>query len=425
MREKIAVFVVIVLLISGISYGLYRVNSGSEKSKDGLDDYENLDLNRGRYNPTSEDLHGVVEGNYRFAFDLYKELNSSENMFYSPWSISSALAMTYEGAGGKTAQEMRDVFDFPENRSRLRESYGFLHDWYNSKNVPYNLSTANAAWVQEDYPVLKEYKNVLIDYYFSNVTNVDFVEEPSKACDMINGWVYNKTNGNIENIITEGDINRYTTMVLGNAIHFKGKWAKPFSENETVNRTFYTKNGEEVQTPFMRQEGEFNYTSTEDFKILQKKYAGDNMSMLFILPKEGDLDDLEGSLTASKLNDWREDLTSTSLKLVSIPKFDMSTSYSLKKPLKDLGMPRAFSSDANFSGIDGTEKLFIQFVKHKAFVEVDEKGTEASAATVVGIGRTSVDDRPSFVADSPFLFVIQDDVTGNVLFMGRMNDPTA
>jgi len=425
MRDKLTVIIVIILLVSGLTIGYHEFKKGSNTKEDTDKTYDDLNMNEVKYNPTEDNLNKVVEGNNEFAFNLYHKLNSSKNLFYSPWSISSALAMTYEGARDQTAEEMKNVFGFPDDNSQLRKSYGYLHDKYNTNNTDYEISTANSAWMDDDFPILKEYKFILMNYYFSNVTNVDFRNNPSKACDMINSWVSNHTNGKIDNIVSESDITSYTRFVLGNAIYFKGKWAKPFNENDTQENTFYTDQNKEVTVPFMRQKGEFNYTSTDNFKILKKNYIGNETSMFFILPTEKSLDQTRDLITEENLQRWRKDLQPKSMSLVSIPKFNFSSSYKLNNQLCDLGMPTAFSRGADFSGIDGSNSLFIRFVKHKAFIDVDEKGSEAAAATIVGMERTAIDERPSFIANHPFMFIIQDDITGNILFMGRVNDPTA
>ncbi len=425
MRDKLTVIIVIFLLVSGLTIGYHEFKKGSNTKEDTDKTYDDLNMDEVKYNPTEDNLNKVIKGNNEFAFDLYHELNSNKNLFYSPWSISSALAMTYEGARNQTAEEMKKVFGFPDDKSQLRKSYGYLHDIYNTNNTNYEMSTANSAWMDDDFPILKEYKFILMNYYFSNVTNVDFRNNPSKACDMINNWVSNNTKGKIDNIVSESDITSYTRFVLGNAIYFKGRWAKPFNENDTQENTFYTDQNKEVTVPFMRQEGDFNYTSNDNFKILKKNYFGNETSMLFILPTEKSLDQTRNLITEENLQRWREDLQPKSMSLVSIPKFNFSSNYKLNNQLCDLGMPTAFSRGADFSGIDGSKSLFIRFVKHKAFIDVDEKGSEAAAATIVGMERTAIDERPRFIANRPFMFIIQDDITGNILFMGRVNDPTA
>ena len=418
MREKLKALVVIALLVSGLSVSYYWLNV---YSSDGDDSEEEA-----KYNPTESDLNHLVEGNNEFAFDLYHELDTDENQFYSPWSISSALVMTYEGARGETAEEMKEVFGFPDNRSQMREAYGFMHNRYNIEDMGIEMDTANSVWINEDqeFPILDEYKFVLMNYYFSEVSTVDFINQPAEACEEINNWVFNNTDGKIEEIITVDDIDEWTRLVLVNAINFKGNWAFPFDEDNTQDATFNTNQDEEVTAPFMRQEGTFNYTRTEDFEILKKNYEGNETSMLFVLPRENSIDEVEEMITLENMEEWREDLEPTEMKLVSIPKFNLSTEYDLKEPLKEMGMPTAFTRDANLSGMDGTESLFIQFVNHKTFIDVDEKGTKAAAATAVGVGRESADGRPAFIADQPFLSIIQDDETGNILFMGQVNDPT-
>lgn len=427
MREKVAVLAVIFLLIAGLTFGLYRTGDSSYNSDyrppADFDGYEDLNMDKVRYNPPSEELESTIDGNNEFAFSLYHNLSSDENLFYSPWSITSALALTYEGARGQTAEEIRDVFGYPENRSNMRKSYGYLHNKYNTNKSSYKINTANSAWIQEEFGVLEEYKFILMNYYFSEVDNVDFAAHPQRACDRINDWIEDNTDGKIKKLITKQDVNSLTKFVLANAIHFNGLWEKPFNETDTYDGTFQTPGGD-VTASFMLQNGTFNYTSTSDLKVLQKKYIGERASMLFVMPKDEDLNDISGSLTYENLERWRGNLTETSMEKVEIPKFNLSAKYDLTETLQSMGMPTAFTGGANFEGIDGRRDLFIQFVKHKAFVEVNEKGTEAAAATVVGVGKTGIGQKPTFIADHPFLFIIQDDETGNILFMGRVNEPS-
>jgi len=421
MRGKLVTVVVTALLLSGLT--LYRSDNDSERTG-AHSGYGNLDMDEVSYDVTESDLNRVVEGNNEFAFDLYHELDPDDNLFFSPWSISSAMAMTYEGSAGVTAQEMEDVFGFTENRSEMRKAYGFLHNRYNTNDTGYEINTANSAWVNEDYPVLEEYKFILINYYFSQVEELDFFTDPSEACDKINQWVSDNTNGTIRDIISEQDINRLTQMVLANAIYFNGKWSNPFNGTETRHVKFYTADEREIGVPFMRQEGIFNYTDDDDFQILKKNYEGNDVSMLFILPKEDNLAEVKGNLTLEKLDEWRDDLEPTSMRMVSIPKFDFETEYNLQETLEDLGTNTLFDGRADLSGIDGAGYLFLDYVKHNAFIEVDEKGTEAAAVTIGGARPIGIDRRPKFHANRPFLFLIQDNETGNILFMGRVNDPS-
>ncbi|MGM0510730.1 MAG: serpin family protein, partial [Thermoplasmatota archaeon] len=355
MKDKLSAYLIVTILLIGVTGVMYQV-SITEKDDDGGDDYIGgdypIDTSRVSYDPQEKSVEHVVNGNNEFSFELYHKLDDGENLFYSPWSISTALAMTYEGARNQTRQEIGEVFGYPSNASELRKAYGYLHDGYNKNESGYNMSTANSLWVQEDFPIEDDYKWLLLNYYFARAENVDFVGDPEGSCDKINSWVKNYTNGKIEELVSPGMVNSMTRLILVNAIYFKGLWEDPFSVKDTENQTFHTSGGDDVTVPMMYQEGDFNYTETEKFQILQKKYVGNDTSMLFVLPKDGDLSEVEGSLTYKNLEKWKSDIEETDLQHIKIPKFNMSTDYDMKETLKEMGMPTAFNSQkADFEGI--------------------------------------------------------------------------
>lgn len=380
-----------------------------------------IDMSVVSYDTCEDGLAAVVQGNNEFSFDLYHMLAEEENIFYSPWSMSTAFAMLYEGARGETEQEIRDVFGFPGDYQELRKAYGYLHDMYNTQREGYNLSTANSLWLEEDTQVLDEYRWLLINYYFAQVENVAF-GDPEKTAEDINNWVEEHTNGKITDLISPNMIYPdLTKLILVNAVYFNGLWEDPFKEH-SENGTFYKYGGEKLNVTYMHQSGYFDYTRSDGFQILKKDYLGNDASMLFIKPESGYLTDIEDRITYENLQKWRGELKETYLD-VSIPRFTMETDYDLGELLSYLGMPRAFSSQANFSGIDGTEGLFISDAVHKAYVDVNEEGTEAAAATAIIAMPESVEDVDYFVANRPFLIIIQDNHTGNILFMGRVDVP--
>jgi serpin B len=374
-------------------------------------------------NATSEGVAIAVNGSNQFALDFYAQLkDEGKNIFFSPYSISVALAMTYEGARGKTAEEMQSVFHFPENDSLRRSAFAWLYNNMNKEEKEYILSTANALWAHEGYKFLDEYFDLIERYYMGKVTNLDFVNEAEKSREKINAWVEEQTNGKIKDLIPKGKINEWTRLVLTNAIYFKGNWLKQFDKDKTKEWDFRVSSDKTVKVPMMSMPGEtFNYTATQDLQILELPYNGEDLSMLILLPKEGSMDSLEEALTLENLANWRNSLTEYEIDIY-VPKFKFETKYDMNQILMDLGMPTAFSDKADFSGMDGTRRLSIGFVIHQGFVEVNEKGTEAAAATAVGMIETSVP--PSFVADHPFIFLIQDRDSGNILFLGKVVDPT-
>lgn len=377
---------------------------------------------------SSDDVSSAVNASNQFALELYSELEDGDgNIFFSPWSISTALAMAYEGSRGQTKEEIRSVFHFQDDDSIRRSSFAAIHSRLNV-DADYKLRTANALWVQENYRLLDEYTGTVEEYYGGEAVNVDFAQDTEGARKTINDWVEEKTDNKIRDLFPQGSLNPMTRLVLTNAIYFKGNWVKKFDESETRDEEFRIRKDSVAQVPMMRRtdrEAEFNYTETDELQVLEMFYEGEELSMLVLLPKENDLTSLEKSLTLEKLNQWREQLKEQRVN-VFMPKFTFDSRYSLNKNLKELGMPSAFTENvADFSGIDGTKNLFIQGVIHQAFVDVNEEGTEAAAATGVAIGVESIGPRiPIFRADHPFIFIIQERKTGNILFLGRVVDPS-
>ncbi|EJG06649.1 proteinase inhibitor I4 serpin [Methanofollis liminatans DSM 4140] len=392
--------------------------------------------------PAGEDIpeaggnDSVAAGNNRFAFDLYQELRNDpayaeENLFFSPYSISSALAITYEGARGRTADEIRAVFHLPVDDTARREGFLAIDAGINSEDSGYTLRTANALWAEETYPFLQDYIETAGRYYSANVTNLDFTTQPEASRITINRWVEERTNDLIKDLLPEGSISPLTRLVITNAIYFKGTWVKQFDENKTVEAEFRKGPGESVLVPMMQrtdEEAVYGYAETNTLQVLEMPYtheSGTGLSMLVILPDE--IEAAEESLDAQKIDDLRQSLTERRVN-VYFPKFSLETTYPLAGTLAAMGMPTAFTDAADLSGMDGTQNLFVSRVVHKAFVDVNEEGTEAAAATGVIINlKTSLegDETPTFRADHPFIFAILDNDTGTILFMGRVVDPVS
>src|SRR3989338_5310244 len=376
---------------------------------------------------TQQGIKDVANANNKFAFDLYSHLDKSENgnLFYSPYSISAALAMTYEGAEGKTAEEMESVFHFPESNI-LRPNFAAIYNDINKGTDDYELRTGNALWVQKDFSLLTDYANRVEKYYGGKAANLDFVKESEKSRETINSFIAEQTNNKIKDLIPSVFLHEMIRLVLTNAIYFKGTWQWEFDTADTHDGDFKITPTNIVKTPMMNmfpKKTSFNYADTGDLQILELPYKGDKISMLVLLPSEN-LDAVESTLTAEKLKEYKSKMKETRLDSISLPKFEFDTKYFMKDTLSALGMPTAFSDNADFSGMNGRRDLFIDFVIHQAYVKVDEKGTEAAAATAVGVGTTSVQPRNDFRADHPFIFLIQDKETGNILFFGRVVDPT-
>ncbi len=375
---------------------------------------------------TAENVKLVVDANNQFAFDLYQKYKSQEgNIFFSPYSISSALAMTYEGARGQTALEIASVFHFPQDTSQMRPAFAQEYNNINAPGKPFLLSTANALWAQQNYKFLDSYFATIGSYYGGKVTNLDFVGNTENSRVTINKWVEEQTNSKIKDLIPQGEIDTMTRLVLTNAIYFKGTWVWQFDKKNTREADFRVRPEQTVKAQMMAITGEkarFNYFDTDELQILELPYSGDELSMLLILPKADTLDGLEGSLTLEKLIELRAQMYETGMK-VYLPKFKFETKYFMADDLIAMGMPTAFTDSADFSGMDGKKNLYISDVIHQAYVDVNEEGTEAAAATAVVMKNMAI-RADYFTADHPFIFLIQEKATGGILFMGRVTDPT-
>lgn len=386
-------------------------------------------------NRTAPDA-SVVAGNNRFAADLYRQLasepaNAGKNIFFSPYSISSALAITYEGARGTTADEIASVLHLPTNETPRREGFAAMDAVLNRGDANYTLRTANALWAQEAYPFLPEYIETAGRWYSANATNLDFASNPEGSRQTINRWVEEKTEDKIRDLLPPGSIDSMTRLVITNAIYFKGTWIKQFDANETTEEEFRVAPNETVQVEMMHRTDEdaiYGYTETDTLQVLRMPYAhadGTELSMLVLLPREDNLTAAEEALEPGTLTDIRDSMTDRRVRVV-FPKFTLEAEYSLPRALAAMGMPTAFSPDADFSGMDGTEMLFVSEVVHKAFVDVNEEGTEAAAATGVVVNLKAApggDTTPVFRADHPFVFLIVEEDSGTILFAGRVANP--
>jgi serpin B len=390
---------------------------------------------------SEQGIQEIVNSNNQFAFELYSELDKTEqgNIFYSPYSISAALAITYEGAKGETAEEMQIVFHFPEENV-LRPNFAAIYNNLNKEDKDYELKTGNALWVQRDYPFLEDYLTNVEKYYGGKAANLDFIFETEKSRATINNFIEEQTNNKIKDLIPSGLLDPDTKLVLTNAIYFKGDWEWEFDKSDTRDRNFKISPGNTIKTPMMfmdNDKAKFNYADLGDLQILELPYKGEDISMLVLLPKQREdydyetgetiisnyvLEDIE--LSSDKLNEYKNQMQETKLDSISLPKFEFDSKYSMKEILSNLGMPTAFSTGADFSGMDGTNNLLISEVIHQAYVKVDEKGTEAAAATAVMMTDSASMPSKMFRADHPFIFIIQEKETGNILFLGRVTDPT-
>lgn len=392
---------------------------------------------------TQQGIQEVVNANNQFAFELYSKLNknNNSNIFYSPYSIFAALAMTYEGAKGQTADEMRNVFHFPENNSILRSNFAAIYNGVNVENKAYELRTSNDLWAQYDYQFLDNYTNKVQQYYGGKVTNLDFLQETETSRQIINSFIEKQTNNKIKDLIPKDLLSEMTKLVLTNAIYFNGDWEYEFDKSNTRVQDFKISSTKVIKIPMMHMNPDkikFNYADLEKLQILELPYKGEKISMLILLPKQNEnynfktengeifeytLEDIE--LSVQKFNEYKSEMGETNLDSISFPKFEFNTKYFMEETLIEMGMSSAFS-DADFSGMDGSKNLKISSVIHQAFVKVDEKGTEAAAATAVMLDKMmgGTSKRNTFIADHPFIFIIEEKETGNILFIGKVIDPS-
>ena len=377
------------------------------------------------------DNAAIVRGDNQFAVDLYAQLDREQqgkNLFFSPTSTSVALAMTAAGARGPTQSEMAEVLHLDADLAQAHAHYHQLLAQWNAvgEKRAYQLRVANRLWGQKGFPVLPEFLALTRQQYGAELLLLDFAQAVA-ASQEINRWVEQQTNGKIKDLIPPGSLNTMTRLVLTNAVYYKGDWVQPFDKQNTREENFTVSAQAKVKVPLMHQQTKMGYTAEETFQMLELPYAGQGLSMVVLLPKQvGGLPELEKTLTVDKLASLMSKLHIREVNAF-LPKFKLETSFGLNPTLEAMGMKRALSREADFSGISSAEALYISAVLHKAYVDVNEEGTEAAAAT--GVVMMAMSARlpqpiPVFRADHPFLFLIRDTKAGNILFMGRLTNPT-
>lgn len=380
------------------------------------------------------DLEELVAGNSAFAFDLYQAIRKEPgNLFYSPYSISAALAMTYAGARGETERQMAQVLHFALEQARLHPTFNALDQALASRGAgakskdgqPFRLRVANSLWGQAGYTFLPAFLDTLAENYGAGLRLVDFKGAPEDARKAINDWVSDRTEGRIRDLIPQGAIDTLTRLVLANAIYFNAAWMHTFEKSATQDGPFYLLDGSQVTVPMMRQNERFPYFAGKGVQAVELPYDGGEVSMVLLVPDRGAFSAFEEALSAQVVTDILARMEQISVNL-AMPRFKYDATLSLADTLRAMGMPEAFSANADFSGMDGTRNLAITDVFHKAFVAVDEAGTEAAAATAVIIGLTAMPASPvDLTVDRPFIFLIRDIQTGAILFVGRVLNPTA
>jgi serpin B len=379
------------------------------------------------------DQSAAVNGSNAFAIDLYGRLSAKPgNLFFSPESISTAFAMTYAGAHGQTETEMARVFHFTLPPERLHPAIGALLAGMNAPHQGYSLSVADALWAQKDENFLPAYLKLVQTNYGAGFHPVDFKSAPDSVRATINQWVEKQTNNKIQNLLGPGTVMPISRLILTNAIYFKAAWADQFSKNLTEKKDFHLSASHTIQAPTMYNSDGYYYFKGPSFQALLLPYEKDEISMLILLPDSVDgLPALERSLTAANLEKWSTALSYAHEVVVSLPSFKITQQFELSSTLEGLGMKSAFDpNSADFSGMTGDKSLVISAAIHKAYIDVDENGTEAAAATAVimmpGAAAPMRNPPPpiNFTADHPFLFLIRDNASGAILFMGRVTDPT-
>lgn len=378
----------------------------------------------------------VAEGNTQFALELYGKLSAQKgNLFLSPFSISTALGMTSTGAKGKTLDEMNQTLHFPADQAETNAGFASIMKTLNNESVPaakrgYELSVANALWGQKGANWLPTFLETTGKNYGAGLREVDFEGATEASRKTINRWVEQQTHDKIKDLLQEGVLKPDTQLVLTNAIYFKGSWALEFNKKATKDEPFFVDGAKEAKVPTMHISSSNRYHEEAGFQALELPYKGKDLSMVIFLPKTKDgLAAFEKTLSAAKLNEWLGKLRFEETVVVSLPKFKMTSEFSLAKTLSAMGMNLLFSDGADLSGMNGKGGLYVSDAIHKAFVDVNEEGTEAAAATAIVVRPTSarIDPKPIpvFKADHPFFFAIRDNRTGSVLFVGRVTDPTA
>lgn len=362
-----------------------------------------------------------------FAFAFYSEIaeeDKQSNIFFSPLSISTAFSIAHEGAKEETKSQFQQVFDFEKDDSKRHKKISDTLSRLNHEDDLYDLQIANALWIKDGYKIKQDYIDIARMHYSSTVENVDFATDDGIA--KINGWVQEKTNEKIENILGPGSTDEFTRMVITNAVYFKGKWGLQFNPDRTTDQPFWTDKENSVTVPMMSQSVDmYNYVETKDLQSLELNYLGGDISMILLLPNEiGGIQSLEQTIDSNMLNSIKDSMIREPV-TVKMPKFEFETEYDLVSPLKSLGIHDAFDErKADFEGMTD-EQVYIDQATHKAFVNVNEEGTEAAAITALVIRPTSgpPDPKHEFIADHPFMFVIQEKNTNEILFIGKLANP--
>ena len=380
----------------------------------------------------NKDMQNVVRSNTAFAFDMYHQmLKRNKNLFFSPFSISEAMAMTYVGAGGETKIQMGRVLHFQVSDQHLKYGFKRLDEHLKSFNTQkgYTFKTANAIWPEKSFKIKKSFSRDVEKYFASESIAMDYTHNANEAKNSINHWVAKQTNKRILNIIPA--IDPSTKIILTNATYFKAKWLNAFNEKHTDKKPFHLRDATEIDVDMMHLSAHLNYAEDSDYQAVVLPYSTKSTSMVIILPKKGKYDRVVKKLGSNTLENIKQKVNTKYKVKLSLPKFKMTTeTMDLVAYFKRLGMKNAFSDRADFSAISNDKGLEITQILHKAFIEVSEESTEAAASTVVMVGVTSVGPHmpPApkvkvLDVNRPFIVIIKDEETGQILFMGNITNP--
>ena len=378
---------------------------------------------------TPEGIAEIITANNQFAIAMYQQINgqpdqADKNVFFSPYSLSTVMAILYAAAEGETKAQIQKTFHYPAP-AILNPNSAALYNQFNKPNPDYKLATVNDLWMQQGLTLNKSYADTVQHYYSGQVTALDFEGSPDPARQTINKKIADKTKQLIPELLPKGSIKSDTAVVLTNAIYFKGDWTMPFTAERTSAQPFYNAIGRASTVQMMQQQSYFSYYEDKHIQVVQLPYKGDDLSMLVVLPKFNHklaMQQLTKSLSATKIKQWRSGLVRQEVDL-QLPKFKLDARYQMKTLLADMGMPKAFNNGAEFNlYADGTP-IKLDEVYHQAVVTVDEKGTEAAAAAgAVGM-YVGMSYPVEFKADHPFMFMIKDNKTDAILFLGQVNKP--
>ncbi len=418
-QRSTIVLALVAILISacegGVTAGLAESNRSREK------------------NPTisASDMQTQVDGNNAFALDVYHSLRSEDgNLILSPFSISLALAMTYAGARAETASQMADVLNFSA-QEQTHPAFNALDLALEEPSImldkdqePMQLSIANSVWAEQTFTFLPDFLDTLSLNYGAGIYLLDFINNPDPSRKEINQWVSDETKDKINDLLPENSVTTDTKMVLVNAIYFKADWLSPFDANDTRDGNFTLLDGSQITVPMMGQRMTIPYMLGDGYTAAELPYAGESAVMTVLVPDEGRFEEIESQLEDTMFREVLKKLALADVTL-SIPKFEYESDFNLSETLAGMGMPLAFDANqADFSGMTDQQDLYIGNIIHKAFVAVDEKGTEAAAATAVIMeGATAMMPDNLLVIDRPFLYFIRDVETGQILFIGRVVNP--